>query len=118
MPYFSDRVKETVTGTPGTGSITLGGAVSKFQTFASGFNGKRPCFLVYGIEDGTAWEVGEGTLNSTGTVLTRDVLRSSSTGSFLSLTSAAIVFCTASAETIDNANIGQVVAQANGYAMP
>ncbi len=118
MPRFADRVKETVSGTPGTGAITLGGAVSGFQTFANGFASMRPCYLVYAVEDGTAWEVGNGTLNSTGTTLTRDLLRSSSTGSFLNLTSAAIVFCTPSSETIDNANIGQVVAQANGYAMP
>ena len=118
MPRFADRVKETVTGTPGTGSITLGGAVSGFQTFAAGFSTMRPCVIVYAIEDGTAWEVGNGTLNSTGTTLTRDLLRSSSTGSFLSLTAAAVVFCTPSAETIDNGNIGQVMAQARGYAMP
>lgn len=118
MPYFADRVQETVSGTPGTGAITLGGAVSKYQTFAAGFADERPCTLGYAIEDGTAWEVGKGTLNSTGSILTRDVLLSSSTGSFLSLTTASIVFCTPSAEHIDNANIGHQSAQVRGLAMP
>lgn len=118
MPRYADRVKETVTGTPGTGAITLGGAASGYQTFANGFSAVRPCVVSYAIEDGAAWEVGEGTLNSTGTTLTRDQLRSSSTGSFLSLTSAAVVFCTPSAEQIDNTNHGQINAFARGYAMP
>ena len=118
MPRYADRVRETVTGTPGTGTITLGGAVSGFQTFAAGFSALRPCIVSYAIEDGTAWEVGEGTLNSTGTTLTRDLLRSSSTGAFLSLTSTAKVFCTPSAESIDNTNHGQIVSFARGYAMP
>lgn len=117
MPQFADRVKETVSGTPGTGTITLGGAVSGFQSFASGFSSK-PCLVGYAIEDGTAWEVGKGTVNSSGTTLTRDVLRTSSTGAFLNLTSAAVVFCTPSAEHIDNANVGLILAQARGWAMP
>lgn len=117
MPRYADRVKETVSGTPGTGPITLGGAALGCQTFAAGFD-DRPAFVGYAIEDGAAWEVGKGTLNSTGTTLTRDTLRDSSTGSFLSLTSAAVVFCTPSAEQIDNANIGHQSAQARGLAMP
>lgn len=117
MPYYADRVKMSVSGTPGTGSITLGSASSGYQSFAEGFNNK-PCVVGYAIEDGTAWEVGKGTLNSTGTVLTRDTLRSSSTGAFLNLSSAAVVFCTPSSEQIDNANIGGVYAQVRGYALP
>lgn len=118
MPYFADRVQETVTGTPGTGAITLGGAVAKFRTFASGFAGKLPCTVAYALEDGNAWEVGRGTLNSTGTTLTRDILNSSSTGSFLNLTSATVVFCTPSSEDIDNSNSGHQYAQSRGMAMP
>lgn len=117
MPRFADRVKETVSGTPGTGAITLGGASSGYQTFAAGFDDK-PAVVGYAIEDGTAWEVGKGTLNSTGTTLTRDTLRDSSTGSFLNLTSSAVVFCTPSSELIDNANVGLQVAQMRGLAMP
>lgn len=118
MPRYADRVKETVTGTPGTGAITLGGAASGFQAFANGFpSGVRPCVVAYAVEDGNAWEVGEGTLNSAGTTLTRDLLRSSSTGSFLSLTSAAAVFCTPPAKQVNNINRGLINAFARGYAM-
>ena len=119
MPRYADRVKETVSGTPGTGTITFGGASSGFQTFAAGFADARPCVVGYAIEDGTAWEVGKGTLNSTGTQLTRDVVRASSNSNNpINATSAAVVFCTPSSEQIDNANIGQISAQARGYAMP
>ena len=117
MPRFADRVKETVSGTPGTGAITFGGAVAGFQTFAAGFP-DRPAFVGYAVEDGTAWEVGVGTLDSTGTQLTRDRLRTSSTGDFLNLSSSAVVFCTPSSEMIDNSNIGQVLAQSRGMALP
>lgn len=118
MPRYADRVKMSVSGTPGTGAITLGSASSGFQSFASGFP-DRPCLVGYAIEDGTAWEVGEGTLNSTGTQITRDTVRSSSnSGNAINATSAAVVFCTPSAEQIDNANIGLQLAQARGYAMP
>lgn len=115
MPRYADRVKENTT-TTGTGAITFSGAVSGFQTFAAGFDaGTRPCVIGYAIEDGTAWEVGKGTLNSTGTQLTRDQIRDSSNSSnAINLSGSAVVFCTPSAEMIDNANIGQVVAQANG----
>lgn len=118
MPRFADRVKETVSGTPGTGAITFGGASTGCRTWAAGFTGVSPCVVVYAVEDGTAWEVGEGTLNSTGTQLTRDRLLSSSTGAFLNLTSAAVVFCTPSAGMIERSNIGQVLAQVRGLAMP
>lgn len=118
MPRYADRTSETVSGTPGYGPVTFGGASAKCQTFAVGLDGRLPCVIGYVIEDGTAWEVGKGTVNSTGTQMTRDVLRSSSTGSFLSLSSSAVVFCAPSAEQIDNANIGQINAQARGLAMP
>lgn len=118
MPIFADRVQETVSGTPGTGAITFGGAVSGFQTFAAGFPSK-PVVIGYVIEDGTNWEVGMGTLNSSGTQLTRDKIRSSSnSGSAINASSSAKVFCTPSAEFFDNANIGQVLAQSRGWAMP
>lgn len=118
MPRFADRVKESVSGTPGTGPVTLGGAATGCQTFAAGLAGMLPCVVGYVVEDGTAWEVGEGTVNSSGTTLTRDVLRSSSTGSLLNLSSSAVVFISPSAGQIDNANIGQINAQARGLAMP
>lgn len=83
MPLIvKDRVKETTT-TTGTGTITLGGAVSGFQSFAAIGDGNT---TYYTIQDGTAgtWEVGVGTYTSSGTTLSRDtVLASSNSGSLV-----------------------------------
>lgn len=118
MPLYADRVKTTVSGTPGTGAVTFGGASAGFRSFADGFP-NRPCVVGYAIEDGTSWEVGKGTLNSSGTQLTRDVIRASSnSGNPINASPSAVVFCTPSAEQIDNANIGLQIALGRGYAMP
>jgi hypothetical protein len=95
-----DRVQETVTGTPGTGTITLGGAVSGFRTFGAVLaNGDD---FPYAILDGTAWETGVGTWATGGTMTRR--LKDSSTGSLISLTSAAVVFMSPIA-FLDRANV-------------
>jgi hypothetical protein len=118
MPYLADRVQET-TATTGTGAVTLAGAVAGYQTFALGFAGDLPGLIGYLIVSGTAWEVGKGTLNSTATTLTRDTVRSSSNANALiSLSGTSNVFCTASAELLDNANIGLITAHVRGWAMP
>lgn len=117
MPYLADRVQETTT-TTGTGAITLAGAVAGYQSFATGFGGGDAHVVGYLIVSGSAWEVGKGTFNGT-TGLTRDTVRSSSAGgALISLTGTSNVFCTASSELLDNANIGGISAQARGMAMP
>jgi hypothetical protein len=73
-----DRVKETTT-TTGTGTYTLAGAVTGFQSFAVVGNGNT---TYYTVTDGTNWEVGVGTYTSSGTTLSRDtILESSNSGS-------------------------------------
>lgn len=69
------RVKET-TVTQGTGSYTLGGAVTGFRTFLTAFGNGTQVFYV--VEDGTNWEVGAGTVSSTGPSLSRDTIYESS----------------------------------------
>jgi hypothetical protein len=116
VPYLADRVQET-TATTGTGTVTLAGAVSGYQSFASGF-GSEAKLVSYLLVSGTAWEVGKGTFNGTNT-LTRDFIRSSSaSGAAITLAGTSNVFCTASAEHIDNGNLGLQVATMRGWAMP
>lgn len=69
-----DRVKETST-TTGTGTFTLAGAVSGFQSFAAIGDGNTTYYTIVG---GTEWEVGLGTYTSSGTTLSRDTILSSS----------------------------------------
>jgi hypothetical protein len=84
------------TATTGTGTITLGSAFSGYRTFAAAgvVNGD---VVRYVIEEGNAWEIGNGTYTATGTLMSRSLL-ASSTGSLLSLGGNAAVFVTATAE--------------------
>ena len=75
-----DRVQETST-TTGTGTFTLAGAVSGFQSFSAIGNGNTTYYAIVG---GTEWEVGIGTYTSSGTTLSRDTVLASSTGSKVS----------------------------------
>jgi len=88
-----DRVKFTPSGAPGTGSITVGSAVSGFQTPAGAGVADGTQLIAYAIEDGTAWETGTGTYTSSGTTFSR-TLSASSTGSLLSLSSSATIYFT------------------------
>lgn len=90
-----NRVQMSVSGTPGTGTVTLGSAQSGFQSFASAgaSNGQSYQYL---ITEGVSWEVGSGIYTSSGTTLSRpgpssDATFQSSSGSLVSFTSACIV---------------------------
>ena len=78
----ADRVWET-TSTSGTGTLTLSGAVSGYQTFAVIGNGNT---TYYTITNGTDWEVGIGTYTSSGTTLSRDTVLASSLGGTTKIT--------------------------------
>lgn len=85
-----DRVRENST-TTGTGTFTLSGAVSGFQTFSSAIGNGNTTY--YCIVNQAEWEVGLGTVG--GGTLSRDTVLSSSTGSKVSFTSGTKdVFCT------------------------
>ena len=78
---LADRVQETTT-TTGTGTVTLAGAVSGYQTFAAVGNGNSTYYTIAG---GAEWEVGIGTYTSSGTTLSRTtVISSSNSGSLVS----------------------------------
>ena len=90
---LKDRVKETTT-TTGTGTVTLAGAVTGYQSFSAIGNGNSSYYTIAG--QGTAeWEVGIGTYTSSGTTLSRDtVLASSNSGSLVNFSSGTKdVFC-------------------------
>jgi len=79
MPLvLADRVKETTT-TTGTGTITLDGASTGFQSFSVIGNGNTTYYTIAG--QGTSeWEVGIGTYTTSGTTLSRDTVLASSAG--------------------------------------
>jgi len=91
MPFqLLNNAQMTVTGTPGTGTITLNVASSGYQSFATAgiADGDTSYFMA---TDSTSWELFLGTYTSSGTTLARTTRLSSSTGSAISLTSATIV---------------------------
>ena len=113
---LADRVKETTT-TTGTGTVTLGGAATGFQSFSAIGNGNNTYYTIAG--QGTAeWEVGIGTYTSSGTTLSRDtVLSSSNSGSLVNFSAGTKdVFVTYPAEYTANAvggGIGAIVLNAS-----
>lgn len=99
------------TATTGTGTITLSTVASGFITFANAgvSNGET---VTYCIEDGANREVGYGVYTSSGTTLTRNVLRSTNSNNAINLSGSAVVGITAAAENFTEwfANI-----DANGF---
>jgi hypothetical protein len=77
-----DRVQETST-TTGTGTFTLAGAVTGFQSFSVIGNANTTYYAIVG---GAEWEVGIGTYTSSGTTLSRDTVLASSAGGITKVT--------------------------------
>jgi len=91
---LNDRVKES-SSTTGTGTFSLGGAVTGFETFAAGIGGDNTTYYCI-FETGTArFEVGFGTLNSGASTLARTyVISSSNSDAKVDFQGATEVFCT------------------------
>ena len=73
---LADRVKETTT-TAGTGTVTLLGASTGFQSFAVIGNANTTYYTI-ASQSGSEWEVGIGTYTSSGTLLARTTVLSNS----------------------------------------
>ena len=87
---LKDRVQETST-TTGTGTLTLAGAVTQFQTFSSAVgNGNTTYYTIYNA-GGSDWEVGIGTVGA-GTLARTTVLASSNANALVSFTGTLYVF--------------------------
>jgi hypothetical protein len=104
----ADRVKETTT-TTGTGTVTLNGASTGFQSFAAIGNDNTTYYTI-AAQSGTEWEVGIGTYTSSGTTLARTtVFSSSNSGSLVNFSAGTKdVFVTYPAEMSSFAAAGVV----------
>ncbi len=114
---LKDRVKETTTST-GTGTINLAGAATGFEGFVSAVGSGNSCYYTILDANGSAWEVGIGTVTDAATdTLSRDtILESSNSDNAISLTSGThTVFLTYPADksVYRNSN-DQIVATASG----
>ena len=92
---INDRVKETTT-TTGTGAVSLGGAVTGFETFAAGIGNSNTVYYCIAHQDQAEFEVGLGTLDGDSSDLTRTtVISSSNSDSAVDFSSGTKdVFCT------------------------
>ena len=83
---LADRVKET-TSVVGTGAATLLGAQAGYQSFSAGVGASNTTYYTIADQSGSNWEVGYGTLDATGLILTRTtVISSSNSGSAVTFT--------------------------------
>ena len=67
---LADRVQETCSA-PGTGAVTLLGAVTGYQTFSAGVGNANTCYYCIADQSGANWEVGLGTYSTSGNSLAR-----------------------------------------------
>jgi len=74
---LKDRVLETAAA-PGTGAVTLLGAVTGYQTFSAAIGNGNICYYTIADQSGANWEVGIGTYSSSGNTLARTTILSSS----------------------------------------
>ena len=98
---INDRVKETTT-TTGTGAVALGGAVTGFETFASGVGNSNTTYYAIVHQTANEFEVGLGTLDGDSSDLTRTtVISSSNSDSAVSFSAGTKdIFCTVPASKL------------------
>ena len=76
--------------TTGTGTFTLGAAVTGFQVFPAALDGETVPYSAFEVnsagQPSGQWEAGYGTYTNSGTTLTRNVLASSNAGALVIFT--------------------------------
>ena len=111
MPYLANRVQETTT-TSGTGTVTLGGAVTGYVTFISSFTVGDAVY--YAIDNGNGeWEIGIGTLVTSSTLSRDTVIESSNSNALVNFSAGTKrIFCTAPTQVLlpnQTGNSGKVL---------
>ena len=77
---IKDRVLETCSS-PGSGAVTLLGAVTGYQTFNAAVGTGNTCYYAIADQNGNNWEVGVGTFTAPASLARTTVLASSNGGS-------------------------------------
>jgi hypothetical protein len=104
------------TPTTGTGTLSLGAAVSGFLGFAAAgvADGET---VTYAINDGAASEIGRGVYSSAGPTLTRAVLKSTNGDAAINLSGSAQVFITAAKEDFVALEQGKTLTVSNSLTL-
>jgi hypothetical protein len=76
---IKDRVLETCSS-PGSGTVTLLGAVTGYQTFNAAVSNGNTCYYTIADQSGSNWEVGVGTFSSPASLARTTILASSNGG--------------------------------------
>jgi len=112
----NDRVKETST-TTGTGTFTLAGAVTGFETFSSAIGNGNTTYYAISLQGGAEFEVGLGTV-AAGTIARTTVISSSNSDSAVDFSAGTKdVFCTLPASKAVFKNASDVIegVPSNGF---
>lgn len=92
-----DRVQESANA-PGTGTVTLLGAVLGFESFSASIGNSNTTYYCIADQGGNNWEVGIGTVGA-GTLARTIILSSSNSDAIVNFSSGTqTVFCTYPAE--------------------
>jgi len=113
---INDRVKETST-TVGTGTFTLAGAVTGFETFSTAIGNTNTTYYAISLQGGSEFEVGLGTVGA-GTLARTTIISSSNSDNAVDFSAGTKdVFCTlpASKAMYLDANDAPVGAPSNGF---
>ena len=97
---YGNRIKVQASGTPGTSNFVLGTPVAGYQSISAAISSITTGDTVrYVIEEGSSWEIGTGTYNTTGPKVARTTVIQSSGGgtTLVNFTSAATLMVSVAA---------------------